>query len=98
MTDKIPDRQRCEKIAAILKTLSHPQRLYILCKLYRKDMTVSELEKSCSASQPLISQHLTRMRLEGIVDSRREGNFVYYSIIDPQMGELLKAFEKVFGK
>lgn len=91
-----PDIEMCGRVSSILKTLSHPQRLFILCNLYFKDMTVTELENCCDVSQPQISQHLTRMRLEGLIDSEREGNFVSYRITDPRIRVLLEAFEKVF--
>lgn len=96
MLGKITDYQMCEQVAAVLKTLAHAQRLSILCKLYRKEMTVGDLEAGCGISQPQVSQHLTRMRLEGIVESKRDGNHVYYSISDPQIRVLLESFQKVF--
>ena len=97
MKEKLPDHARCERIAALFKTLSHPQRLFMLCCLCESDMTVSDLEKACGASQPVISQHLTRMRLEGLVDSRRDGNFVYYRLSDDQIPLLIQSLERIFG-
>lgn len=98
MKNMVPDKDMCREVASVLKTLSHPERLYILCKLYKNELTVSELEKSCDSSQPLISQHLTRMRLEGLVESKREGNFVYYSIANPRIQLLLESLERVFPR
>jgi DNA-binding transcriptional ArsR family regulator len=97
MKQNLPDHKRCERIASLFKTLSHPQRLFMLCCLCEGDLTVSDLEKACGASQPVISQHLTRMRLEGLVDSRREGNFVYYRLTDNQIPALIQSLEKIFG-
>ena len=97
MSDKVPDLDRCEQIASVLKTLSHPQRLFILCKLYKNDMSVSDLEKVIDASQPVISQHLTRMRLEGLVEAKRSGNYVFYSIANPMVKNLLESFERIFA-
>lgn len=98
MRNGLPDRERCERIAALFKTLSHPRRLYMLCCLCERDCTVSDLEKVCGASQPVISQHLSRMRLEGLVEFRREGNFVYYRIADPQIPPLIRSLERIFGQ
>ena len=92
-----PDHELCERVASLFKTLSHPQRLFILRSLCENDLTVSDLEKACGASQPVISQHLTRMRLEGLVDSRREGNFVYYRLTDSQIPVLIRSLQKIFG-
>jgi DNA-binding transcriptional ArsR family regulator len=94
---KLPDKDQCSRAATILKALSHQQRLFILCCLHQKECTVSDLEKYTNASQPLISQHLTRMRLEGIVESRRDGNYVYYRIADPHVSALVDTMEKLFG-
>ena len=83
------------RLASIFKTLSHPQRLYLLCCLCEKESTVGELERACGASQPVISQHLTRMRLEGIVESRRSGTHVHYRIADPVIPALMRSLERI---
>ena len=85
-------------MAAILKTLAHPQRLFILCTLVRGESTVSELRNECGASQSVISQHLTRMRREGIVQARRNGNFVHYRVADPKLSELIMNMERIFNE
>ena len=97
MKRQLPNQKKCSQAASILKALAHRQRLFILCSLYQKESTVSDLEKLCKASQPVISQHLTRMRLEGIVDSRREGNFVYYRIADPRVATVIETLENIFN-
>jgi DNA-binding transcriptional ArsR family regulator len=97
MKKVVPDRERCERVASLMKILSHPQRLFILCHLHGGEMTVSELESCVDAAQPVISQHLTRMRLEGLVDSRRDGNFVLYRLADDKVGRLLETFQDIFG-
>jgi len=97
MKKQRPDIDNCTRVAAVLKAMANPHRLFILCRLYEKEATVSELETLVSASQPMISQHLTRMRLEGLVGSRREGNYVYYSIVDSHVKVLIEALEKLYG-
>jgi DNA-binding transcriptional ArsR family regulator len=91
----LPEKRRCARLASVFKTLSHPQRLYLLCCLCEKESTVGELERACGASQPVISQHLTRMRLEGIVESRRRGNYMLYHIADPMIPVLMRSLEKI---
>jgi len=83
------DHGKCKNIASILKILAHPQRLFILCTLMDTEKSVSEIESLCGASQSVVSQHLTRMRLEKIVDSRKSGNFVYYWISEPDVMKLI---------
>ena len=97
MSKDLPDLENCARVAKILKSMAHPQRLFILCSLHQKECTVSELEELTEASQPLISQHLQRMRHEELVDSRREGNFVYYSVNDQYVKVLLDALENLYG-
>jgi DNA-binding transcriptional ArsR family regulator len=96
MKRKLPDPSKCQRAASILKALAHRKRLFILCALHQEEATVSDLEGLCDASQPQISQHLTRMRLEGIVESRREGNFVIYRIADPRVSAIIETMEQVF--
>jgi DNA-binding transcriptional ArsR family regulator len=96
--DLAESKKRCARVAAILKTLAHPQRLFILCRLAQGEATVSELLSACGASQSLISQHLTRMRREGLVQARRSGNFVHYRISDPKLAALIKNMEKIFNE
>ena len=95
MRKGLPEKRRCVRLASLFKTLSHPQRLYLLCCLCDGEATVSELRAACGAPQPVVSQHLTRMRLEGIVESRRAGNHVHYSIADPQIPALIRSMEKI---
>jgi DNA-binding transcriptional ArsR family regulator len=98
MPDIVEAKKRCARVAPILKTLAHPQRLFLLCRLAKGESTVSELRDACGASQSLISQHLTRMRREGIVQARREGNFIHYRIVDPKLSALILHMEKTFNE
>ncbi len=98
MPDLSESKKRCARVAAMLKSLAHPQRLFILCRLARGEATVSLLRAACGASQSLISQHLTRMRREGLVQARRQGNFVHYRIADPRLSALILHMEKTFNE
>jgi ArsR family transcriptional regulator, virulence genes transcriptional regulator len=95
-TKKIPyDKKRCARAATIFKTLSHPQRLQIFCCLCEKDRTVSDLQQECAIRQAVISQHLSRMRLEGLVLARRSGNFVSYRVADPRLLKLIETMQRI---
>lgn len=98
MQDLVESKKRCARVAALLKSLAHPQRLFLLCRLADGEMTVGDLRAACGASQPLISQHLTRMRREGLVLARREGNHVHYRIADPRLAGLIRTMEKTFNE
>lgn len=89
-------KQKGEDVSALLKQLSHPQRLLILCYLVDGEKSVGEIEEACGASQSAVSQFLKTMRLEGLVESRREGKQVYYKISDERVHELMKSLFKIF--
>ena len=91
-------RNKCVDVSRILKALAHPQRLMILCYLSDGEKTVGEIEQSCNASQSAVSQFLNRMRLEGLVQSEKRAQFVYYEIKDHQVKQLIKSFYKIFCK
>ncbi|NDD91367.1 ArsR family transcriptional regulator [bacterium] len=91
-----PMIKQCEATAHLLKAMAHPQRLQLLCYLSERERTVTELEDLCDASQSLLSQFLQRMKSEGLVDSRREGKFVYYSISDRKVLEVIQSLHKIF--
>ena len=88
--------EQCDSTAQTLKLLAHPQRLLILCHLSEGERTVSDLEAVCQASQPQISQFLTRMRAEGLIASRREGKYIFYAISDQRVLKLIRALHKIF--
>lgn len=89
-------RRRSADVAALLKQLSHPQRLLVLCSLADGEKSVSEIEAVCGASQSAVSQFLKGMRLEGLIEPRREGKKVYYRIVDRRILELIKSLYRIF--
>ncbi len=91
-------RRRSEGVASLLKQLSHPQRLLILCSMAEEEKSVGEIEKASGASQSAVSQFLKGMRLEGLIESRREGKQVYYKIVDDRVLELIKSLYQIFCK
>lgn len=64
----------------LLKALGNPDRLLLLCQLVHGEMNVGELEERLSIVQPTLSQQLGVLRREGLVDTRRDGRQIYYSI------------------
>lgn len=89
-------RRRSEDVAGLLKQLSHPQRLLILCSMADGEKSVGEIEEACGASQSAVSQFLKGMRLEGLVASRRDGKQVYYKIVDKRVLELIRSLYQIF--
>ena len=87
---------RCEDVSQILRSLSHPVRLKVLCFVMDGEKSVSELTEFCDISQSAMSQFLNRMRAEGIVASRKDGTHVYYSIADSKIVKLLRAIKEIY--
>ncbi len=88
--------RQSEGVAALLKQLSHPQRLLILCSMAPGEKSVSEIEEACGSSQSAVSQFLKGMRLEGLIESRREGKQVFYKIVDKRVLELIRSLYHIF--
>ena len=89
-------RPQSAEVSALLKQLSHPQRLLILCSMMGGEKSVGEIEAVCGASQSAASQFLKGMRLEGLVESRREGKQVYYKIVDERILKLIRSLYHIF--
>ncbi len=69
-----------EDAAALLKSLANPHRLAILCVLGEGELSVGALNERVPLSQSALSQHLAVLRDEGLVDTRRESQTIYYSV------------------
>jgi DNA-binding transcriptional ArsR family regulator len=77
-------RRAADAASQLLKTLSHPDRLVLLCHLTDGEQCVSDLETASGIAQPSLSQQLGVLRQQGLVATRREGKNIYYSIDSPQ--------------
>jgi DNA-binding transcriptional ArsR family regulator len=74
----------------LLKVLSNPDRLLVLCYLSQGEARVGELEESLGIVQPTLSQQLTVLREEQLVTTRREGKNIYYSLASPKALALIE--------
>ena len=68
----------------LMKVLSNPDRLMLLCQLSQGEKRVGELEEMLGIAQPTLSQQLTVLREEELVATRRDGKRIYYQIASPQ--------------
>jgi DNA-binding transcriptional ArsR family regulator len=95
---KVPSqmRRQSKNVAALLKQLAHPQRLLIMCFVVDGEKSVAEIEAACGASQSAVSQFLKGMRLEGLIESRREGKQIFYRIVDPRVLDLVRSLYAIF--
>lgn len=77
-------RQSADAASRLMKVLSNPDRLLLLCQLAQGEKRVGELEEIVGIAQPTLSQQLGVLRDEGLVSTRREGKNIYYCIDSPQ--------------
>lgn len=87
-----------EDAASFLKAMGHDGRLTILAHLSTGPKSVTELENLLSSRQAVVSQQLARLRLEGMVSARRDGQTIYYSLLDPKVAAMIAALAHLFGK
>ncbi|MCX5463008.1 ArsR/SmtB family transcription factor [Alcaligenes parafaecalis] len=90
-------QESAEQAAALLQAVGNPKRLVILCLLIQQgEMSVGALNEMVALSPSALSQHLARMRQEGLVSYRREAQTLYYRIEDPNVAKLIGTLKDIF--
>jgi DNA-binding transcriptional ArsR family regulator len=87
---------KAREASEFLKALAHESRLVILCILSEGEKTVGELEALLDQRQSTVSQQLARLRLDGLVSTRRDGKNVYYRLASGDTRTILDAIHSVF--
>jgi DNA-binding transcriptional ArsR family regulator len=87
-----------EEASDFLKSLAHGNRLLLLCLLAEKERSVTELEQLLALRQPAVSQQLARLRLDGLVTTRRDGKTIYYSVADERTVRFIRVLYDTFCK
>lgn len=82
--------------AAFLKAVANANRLMILCELKGGERSVSMLESVVPLSQSALSQHLAKLRAEGLVSTRREAQTIYYALADKRIARLIDTLDELF--
>lgn len=83
--------------AEFFRLLGHPARVRVLELLRNGERTVGDLQESLGLDSGATSQHLTAMRAQGVLESRRDGNSIYYRVADPRIFQLLEVARQVLG-
>ena len=91
-----PMTTAASEATAFLKALAHEGRLRILCHLADGEKSVTELERLLDARQSAVSQQLARLRLEGLVENRREGKVIYYRVADGKVDRVIGLLYEMF--
>lgn len=83
--------------AAVMRSLSNEARLLVLCHLSEAfELSVGELNKRVGLSQSALSQHLARLREDGLVTTRKEAQTVYYRVAEPKVHRVLALLHELY--
>ena len=88
--------EQIQVLAALLKSVSHPFRLKILCLLRDEEMTVGEISQAINTTDANISQHLAILRQQEITGSRKQANYIYNHIVDDRVIKLIETMQDLF--
>jgi DNA-binding transcriptional ArsR family regulator len=83
-------------VSKFLKAIANPDRLQILCLLVQEEMNVTALEHATGIAQPRLSQHLARLRKEGLVHDRRLAKEKLYSLSSDETQEVITLLHRLF--
>jgi ArsR family transcriptional regulator len=89
-------RTAAGEATAVLRVLANEDRLLLLCQLSQGEKSVSELEELLDIHQPTLSQQLGVLRADGLVNTRRDGKRIYYSVANPNVLTLLNTLYTLY--
>jgi DNA-binding transcriptional ArsR family regulator len=93
----LADLEACAVPATrLLKLLASEQRLILLCRLIEGECSVGDLAAYVGLAPSAASQHLAKLRAEGVVATRREGQTIYYRVADPAALQLLDKLREIY--
>jgi len=94
--DLIQMAHSATRASALMKTLGHKDRLMILCHLAGGEKSVGQIADLLEIPQSPLSQHLSRMRKEGLVDTRREAQTIFYSLKSGEASRIVEVLYELF--
>lgn len=89
-------RDSADIVVGVLKSLANTDRLLILCHLAQDELNVSQIEQMTDICQPTLSQQLMMLRKSDVVNTRRDGKQIYYSIKDENLIIVLKTLQDLY--
>jgi len=92
---EIPE-ENIKDAAQGLRAIAHELRLAVLCHLLNGPMCVHELMEATGSSQSNLSQHLSKMRMMGLLTNEKRGQQVFYHIANPAYGDIVHALKRVY--
>ncbi|HTN73652.1 MAG TPA: metalloregulator ArsR/SmtB family transcription factor [Pirellulaceae bacterium] len=94
---KLTSLEALAQAAECLKTLAHPHRLRMVQMLLSGRYTVGELAEACELPSHMASEHLRLMQRCGFLKADKDGRFVYYSVAEPHLANIMACIEARFG-
>jgi DNA-binding transcriptional ArsR family regulator len=91
-------RENAAEAAAMLRMLSHEARLAVLCELVNGERSAGALVETSGISQSALSQHLAKLREEGLVATRREAQSIHYRLADPKAARIIALLHDLYCK
>jgi DNA-binding transcriptional ArsR family regulator len=88
--------RKAVEAAGLLKSMSHPSRLMVLCHLLKGECPVSLLNQAVPLSQSALSQHLACLRDAGLVETRRESQIIHYRLKSRAVSDVLQALYRIY--
>lgn len=88
--------KNASQAASLLKAMSNENRLLVLCTLCEGEQCVSDLNEQIPLSQSALSQHLARLREDGLVSVRREAQTIYYRIASDEALAIIMVLHKLY--
>ncbi len=87
---------RAEKAERFLKSIANKHRLMVLCMLLEDELSAGQLAERLGTKQPNASQHLFKLKAEGLVETRREAQTIYYRLASNDVKPIIKHLERLF--
>jgi DNA-binding transcriptional ArsR family regulator len=103
VAETLPSAEELQTLASkaraatrLLKLMASEPRLMLLCQLGQGEHAAGELAQRAGLSQTAASQHLAKLRAEGVVDTRREGQTIYYRLVDPSAARIIELLYEIY--
>ncbi len=87
---------KAEEVARVLTAMANPKRLLVLCNLLEGEKSVGALAEAVGLAQAALSQHLSKMRALGLVETRRDGQTIYYRLASAEVRVLLETLYRLY--
>lgn len=84
------DMKQYEKKAELLKALAHPHRLCIVKGLMENNCNVTHIQNCLGLPQSTVSQHISKLKAAGIIEGKREGSNICYSVVDKDVINIIR--------